>query len=378
MVKIRLYNALTMTDSILPEIYNLPFLKMQGLGNDLIFIDAQKLLQSEARPLLSQWMAVVPRLTRYLCHRRLSIGADGLILAMALDSEELRQMAVSLYGNYARDCHLSWTYHNSDGSQSHMCGNGLRCLALWAKHEKNMSGELKVATQIGPITIHWIDDDNITVTLSTPKLNSKEIPFVAADLKADKIVRHPFTISGLQFPITCVNVGNPHCVIFEGSFLKAELFGAFSKELPITAESIDIGQDFFPRELVSLARNIETDKRFPECTNVEFVQVLDRNHIQLFVWERGSGATLACGSAAVAAFTAGVLEDRLDRQASVTLPGGRLYMEWLANDNIKMTGGANLSFRGQIQVKGSQLKTAKENKDKVPNTSVTATKVRVL
>ena len=164
----------------------MPFLKMQALGNDFIFIDAEKLLQSEARPLLSQWMAVVGQLARRLCHRRLSIGADGIILAMSLDNEEMRKMAVSVYGNYARDCNLSWTYHNLDGSQSHMCGNGLRCLALWAKLEKNMTGELKVATQIGRVTINLIDDDNITVVLSAPKLSSNQIPFIAPVLQKSK------------------------------------------------------------------------------------------------------------------------------------------------------------------------------------------------
>jgi len=354
-----------MSDSIMPESYQLPFLKMQGLGNDFIFVDAQKLLQSEARPLLSQWLAVVPQLARRLCHRRLSIGADGLILAMSLDSEEMRQMAVSLYGNYARDCHLSWTYHNNEGSQAHMCGNGLRCLALWAKLEKNMSGEIKVATQIGPVTINLIDDDNITVILSSPKLNSKDIPFVTPNLQEKQIVRHPFAIDGLQFPITCVNVGNPHCLIFEGSFLKPELFRAFDKELPVTAQSLEAGQDFFPQELRSLARNIETDKRFPERTNVHFVRVLDRCHIQVFVWERGCGPTLASGSAAMAAVIAGVLEGRLDRQVNVTLPGGTLHIEWLADDHIKMTGAATFSFRGQIKIKGAQLKAAGKDKAKI-------------
>src|ERR1700722_16072521 len=155
-----------MSDSIMPISYILPFLKMEGLGNDFIFIDAQKVLQSEARPLLSQWNALVSALAKHLCHRRLSIGADGLILAMALDNKEICQMAVNLYGNYAKDCHLSWTYHNSDGSQSHMCGNGLRCLALWAKLEKNLTGELKVATQTGPVIVNLIDDDTVTVKLN--------------------------------------------------------------------------------------------------------------------------------------------------------------------------------------------------------------------
>jgi len=360
-----------MSELILPEFYKLSFLKMHGLGNDFIFVDGEKILQSAARPLLSNWMNIVPQLTRHLCHRRLSIGADGLILALSLDNEEMRQMAVELYGDFAKDCQLSWTYHNNDGSQSHMCGNGLRCLGLWAKLEKNMTGELKVATKNGPVTINLIEDNNISVILGAPRLTGREIPFVAPDFEEKRIIRYPFKIDGLQFPITCVNVGNPHCLIFEGSFLKPELFEAFGKELPVGPGSADLGQDFFPRDLVSIAKSIETDGRFPERTNVHFVRVVDRRHIQVFVWERGCGPTLASGSASIAAFLAGVLEGRLDRQADVTLPGGTLHIEWLANDNIKMTGEASFSFRGQVNLKGKQLQTiARENKKKSDDSDV--------
>ena len=281
---------MAMSNSIMPEFYTLPFLKCR-LWATILFLSMRKNFCSLRRVhYCLNGLPLLAPLTRRLCNRRLSIGGDGLILAMVLDSEETRQMAVSLYGDYAKDCDLSWTYYNNDGSQAHMCGNGLRCLALWAKLEKNMSGELKVATQNGAVTINLLDDDNITVILGAPKLNSKEIPFVALDLNEKQIVRYPFTINGLQFPITCVNVGNPHCLIFEGSFLNPELFKAFGKDLPVTADSAENGQDFFPKELVSLASSIERDKHFPERTNVHFVRVLDRRHIQVFIWERGCGS----------------------------------------------------------------------------------------
>jgi len=358
----------------MPEFYTLPFLKMEGLGNDLIFLNGEKILLSEARPMLSQWLSIVGELTRRLCNRRLAIGGDGLILAMSLDNDEMRQMAVNFYGNYAKDCHLSWTYHNSDGSQSHMCGNGLRCLALWAKLEKNLTGPLRVATHDGPVTIDLIDEDHVTVIFNSPRLSGKQIPFEAPGLEGKQIVRQPFAINGMQFPITCVNVGNPHCVIFEGSFLKPDLFRAFEKELPVTTGNVETGQKFFPQEIASLARSIELDARFPECTNVEFVKVLDRGHIQLFVWERGSGPTLACGSAAMAAVIAGVLEERLDRKVAVTLPGGTLLIEWLPDDNIKMTGAANLSFRGQIKIQSAQLKADSTDKSKMVKTKAKLSK----
>src|SRR5208282_1635776 len=98
---------------------------------------------------------VAPKLAKELCHRRLSIGADGLILAMRLAVPEMAQLASMLYGSEAEKCQLSWTYHNSDGSVADICGNGLRCLSLWAKEEKNMNGALKVATALGPLTIEY-------------------------------------------------------------------------------------------------------------------------------------------------------------------------------------------------------------------------------
>ena len=345
-----------MSEVIMPDFYTLPFIKMQALGNDFIFLDGKMLLESEARPLLSQWLAVAPQLARYLCHRRLSIGADGLILAMSLAHEELRQLALGLYGDFAKDCDLSWTYHNNDGSQSHMCGNGLRCLALWAKQNNNIRSNWTVATQNGPVKLNLIDENNITTVLPAPKLTGKEIPFAISDWADKKIVRYPFTIDSMQFPITCVNVGNPHCLIFEANFLTPDLFKTFGKELPINVESPDIGQEFFPRQLVSLARNIEIDQRFPERTNVHFIRVIDRHHIQMFIWRRGVDPTLASASAAVSAFIAGVLEDRLDRQVEVTLPGGKLLVEWLPDGNIQMTGPARFSFIGQVKVERAKLK----------------------
>lgn len=135
----------------MPVIYTVPFIKMEALGNDFVFVDGQTLLESAARPLLSQWQAMAPILARELCHRRLSIGADGLILALPLEVPEMALLASSLYGSTSKNCQLSWTYHNSDGSISAICGNGLRCLALWAIHEKNMSSQLKVLTALGPL-----------------------------------------------------------------------------------------------------------------------------------------------------------------------------------------------------------------------------------
>ncbi len=335
----------------MPAVYSLPFIKMQALGNDLIFIDGEALLESAARPLLSQWQAVAPILARELCHRRLSIGADGLILAMRLDVPELAQLASSFYGPAANDCQLSWTYHNSDGSVANICGNGLRCLSLWAKQEKHMDNQLKVATALGPLSIDYQDQNNITLTLGAPRLKANEIPFLTNKWKTGTVIKEPFILQDIEFPITCVNVGNPHCVIFEADFLEPGLFTPLKK----TAHNNGTRNDFFPRQLIPIAEAIEVDSRFPEQTNIEFVNVIDRSHIQVFVWERGSKATLACGSAAAAAAIASILEKRTDKQVEVTLPGGTLLIDWSDENVIKMTGSANLSFRGQIEVPAKVL-----------------------
>jgi diaminopimelate epimerase len=348
---------LSPVNAILPEFYRLPFIKMQALGNDLIFLDAEELLNSSARPLLSQWQNIAPILVKELCNRRFGIGADGLVLAMRLEVPELAQMASQLYGPRSKGCDLSWTYHNSDGSISDMCGNGLRCLSLWATKEKNMNNDLMVATALGPLSLKYKNQTEITVSLGAPKLLAKEIPFLSNTQSS--IIKEKFSLADISFPITCVNVGNPHCVIFEANFLNPQLFDSLNDFRKIRDNS-----NFFPAQLISIAEALETDKHFPAHTNVEFVNVVDRHHIQVFVWERGSKATLACGSAAAATAIASILEDRTDNKVKVTLPGGTLMIDWSDKHNIKMTGSANFSFKGHVEVSTKNL-TSSQTKVKV-------------
>ncbi len=220
---------------------------------------------------------------------------------MPLNIPELAQMAADLYGPTSRTCDLSWTYHNSDGSLSDICGNGLRCLALWAKNEKNMDGELKVATALGPLTLNYLSKTDITLTLGAPKLQAKDIPFLTKN--TGQIIKENLKLGNIEFPITCVNVGNPHCIIFDADFIKPDLFKSLS-----SIENKMPNSNFFPTELIPVAEALEVDSRFPEGTNVEFVNVINRTNIQVFVWERGSKATLACGSAAAATAVASILE----------------------------------------------------------------------
>jgi diaminopimelate epimerase len=179
--------------------------------------------------------------------------------------------------------------------------------------------------------------------MGAPKLQANEIPFLTE--KTGRVIKEQLQLGDREFPVTCVNVGNPHCVIFEADFLKTSLFNSFND-----IEGNISKTNFFPTELVSIAEALEVDSRFPEHTNIEFVNVVDRKHIQVFVWERGSKATLACGSGAVATAVASILEGRTDKKVSVTLPGGTLFIDWSDDKILKMTGGADLSFYGQINV----------------------------
>ena len=278
---------MALQSGIMPAFYSLPFIKMQATGNDLIFLDGEALLNSAARPLLSQWPAIVPILSKLLCSRRFSIGADGLILAMPLHIPELADLSKSWYGSMNKDCQIAWTYNNSDGSTSNMCGNGLRCLGLWANKEKDLEGRFKVATALGPLDINFQNENNITVSLGAPRLRAGDIPFVSDQATSENVINKQFKFADQQFSITCVNVGNPHCVIFEAGFLKPELFSNKFKSM---------SDGFFPEQLKSIAGGIEIDHRFPERTNVEFVRVINRQHIEVLVWERGCGPTLSCGS----------------------------------------------------------------------------------
>jgi diaminopimelate epimerase len=290
------------------------FTKMQALGNDFVFVDERDLAAIPASKQLLQDLPLHGALlARAVCDRHFGIGADGLIVVRKAQDPQ---------------CAVSWLYLNSDGSQSAMCGNGLRCLALYSV-ENGLVNErqFKVETAVGAVGVSMIDSDCITSDLGEPTLSSAGIPVavVAAAGNTKEVVRHSLQSGKTQFNATCVGLGNPHCVIFES---------------PVAAD-----------ERALLAPQIQALPFFPEGVNVEFVDVLSPAEARVFVWERGCGPTLACASGAAAVLVAGVLEGRLSRQATIRLPGGALLVSWSEDDrHVRITGPARTMFKGAFDL----------------------------
>ena len=279
------------------------FLKMHGLGNDFILVDCVN--KSLGDSLFLSYLA------KKFCDRNFGIGADGLILILPSSKADI-QMRI----------------FNSDGTEAQMCGNGIRCFAKYALENKLISKTIfTVETLAGIITPELIFKDKeisgIKVNMGNPKLKRREIPMIGEDTLT--VVDETLKVNLKQtFKITCVSMGNPHCIIFVNDM----------QSTPVN----EIGP------------KIENHPIFPEKTNVEFIQILNRKEINFKVWERGVGETLACGTGACAALVASVLNKKSERQAIIHLTGGDLDIEWIENGPIFMTGPAELVFKGEISI----------------------------
>ena len=217
----------------------------------------------------------------------------------------------------------SWRYYNSDGSIGEMCGNGIRCLAkfiadLEGNNEVNKT--YKIQTLAGVIAPHMEVNGEVRVDMGVPLLTAKEIPTTLSTAE-DKVVAQPLEVAGKTWDVTCVSMGNPHCITFveDNNLIPLEQIGTL----------------------------FEHHSVFPQRTNTEFIQVVKPNYIKMRVWERGAGITLACGTGACASVVAGVLNGKCDRLCTVELPGGCLQIEWsAANNRVYMTGSAQKVFTG--------------------------------
>ena len=281
----------------------LPFSKYHGLGNDFILVDNRH----QPSPLLTPTQAMT------LCDRNMGIGADGVIFALP--------------GQQGAD--YTMRIFNADGSEPEMCGNGIRCMAKYLEaletDEADSSPPLphsyKIHTLAGLIVPTIQPDGQITVDMGEPRLLAQDIPTNLAD-SGEKVVSRPLTVAGVTYSVTCVSMGNPHCITFVKDIAA----------VPLT----DIGPLFEQHEV------------FPQRVNAEFIQVVRSDYLKMLVWERGAGPTLACGTGACAALVATVINGQCDRQATVELPGGPLQIKWSTADNhIRMTGPAVLVFSGE-------------------------------
>ncbi|HEY9784741.1 MAG TPA: diaminopimelate epimerase [Candidatus Obscuribacterales bacterium] len=332
-----------------------PFEKIHGLGNDFVVISLEHALNAPiVRDALKEGKDPLPELARRLCDRHYGIGGDGLIIGFPLSASssappssvaiDLQNRFLSQFG-YAypgsSSCDIAWIYINSDGSPSQMCGNGLRCLALWAVERKIVATSIfLVSTRVGPIKVEYKGPSTITVDLGQPILNAQAIPL--AGVGDGHFIRKPIAVGSRQYAATCLSMGNPHCVIYMDS---ESLMGSDQK-------GIDGGAPArFPAHLSSLAPAIQALPLFPEGVNVEFAAAETKDRARLFVWERGCGPTLACASGAAATLVAGVLEGRLDRECEIVLPGGSLYVSWSKDDDrVRMTGPASSAFTGEVDL----------------------------
>lgn len=288
---------------------SVPFTKMQGLGNDFVFVYERDLESAVVNTGAPAGTTVFAQLARRVCDRNFGIGADGLIVVR----EPQRT-----------DCQVGWLYFNSDGSSSAMCGNGLRCLGWWVHTYQFLpQQEFVVDTQAGAVPVSVKDQNRITTVLGEPILRSADIP--VSGPSRERVLREPLKVGDEELTVTCVSMGNPHSVIFETGWNREEC----ARRAPL----------------------IQADSFFPKGVNVEFVTVKDRGHVDVLVWERGCGPTLACASGAAAVLVAGVLEDRLNRTAKVRLPGGSLTVSWDESTNkVSITGPARIAYEGHFDV----------------------------
>jgi diaminopimelate epimerase len=272
------------------------FSKMHGLGNDFLVLDN-----------VTQNIYLSNELIRKLADRHFGIGFDQLLVVEP---------------PYDPDLDFHYRIFNADGSEVNQCGNGARCFARFVRM-KGLSNrsKLKVSTQNGKMTLFIERDGNITVTMPVPQFEPARIPFSAQKIEGTYIMR-----AG-QETVLCgvVSMGNPHCVL--------------------TVDAID------EANVASLGADLAIHERFPEGANIGFMQVVAPDHIKLRVFERGAGETLACGSGACAAVVIGQTQQKLARNVTVELPGGKLKIYWKGPGNpVKMTGPAEHVFDGQFQL----------------------------
>ena len=270
----------------------IPFVKMQALGNDFVLIDCMK----DQSPIHSE-------LIRMLCDRRRGIGADQLLV---------------LSPSKKADCRMR--IFNADGGEVEMCGNGVRCVAKYLGSRGLVDGrEQEIETLAGVIRPH-LEGDRITVDMGRPVLEAKDIPVRLSGRVIDREV----TVGGSGQRITCVSMGNPHCVIYVDDL----------ERCPVQ----------------SIGSRIESDPLFPQRVNVEFVKGDSPELISMRVWERGAGETTACGTGACAAAVASCLNEKTQRDVTVRLPGGELTVKWAKDDHVFMSGPAEEVFSGEIEV----------------------------
>ena len=275
------------------------FTKWQGCGNDFVLFDC---LQDDIEDYAS--------VARKVCDRHYGVGADGILVVLPSAQADFRMRIF-----------------NTDGSEAEMCGNGIRCFARYL-YDFGLTKETRFTVETGAgilvpeIVLEGGKVKGIKVDMGEPHLLGEEIPVVGFD--GSKVIDKSMSVDGQEYHFTAVSMGNPHCVIF-----------------------VDDAENF---PIYELGHKFEEHALFPKKTNTEFVEVKDRQHVRMRVWERGAAVTLACGTGSCATVVAGILNGKLDRAVAteVELDGGKLSIHWANDNHVFMTGPAELVFSGEL------------------------------
>ncbi len=276
------------------------FTKMQGAGNDYIYVNCFK-----------EKLENINAVAKAVSNRNYGIGSDGLVL---ICPSEVADFRMDMY--------------NSDGTQAEMCGNASRCVGKYV-YDKGLTDKTTITleTLAGIKILNLNLDENgevdtVCVNMGSPELNPAKIPIAS---KLDRFIQEPVFVDEKDYRVTGVSMGNPHAVTFVDD-----------------TDSLDIKR---------IGPEFETHSIFPKKTNTEFAQIIDRNTIKMRVWERGTGETLACGTGACATLVAANLSDLVDDEADIILLGGTLHIRWdKKENNIYMTGPARFVYEGTITV----------------------------
>ena len=277
------------------------FTKMHGCGNDYVYFDCTK------ENIADESAAAIK-----LSDRHFGIGGDGIIIIKK-----------------GTDAEFEMVMYNADGSRGAMCGNGIRCVAKYVydhhlTDKTSISVESMGAVKYIDVTVENGEVVSAKVDMGAPSLNAADIPVIC---EGDRAVDYPITVDGAEYRMTCVSMGNPHAVVF-----------------------IDRSPKEFDVERIG--KLFENNAVFPDRTNTEFIFVQDRKNLEMRVWERGSGETLACGTGACASAVAAIVNGYCDNDVTVHLLGGDLEISWSGDeaDSVFMTGPATTVFEGEIKL----------------------------
>jgi diaminopimelate epimerase len=277
------------------------FTKYQGLGNDFVLIDNRQ----QANPVLT------PQQAQKVCDRHFGVGADGVIFLLPGQGDTDYTMRI----------------YNSDGSEPEMCGNGIRCLARFVaalEGQTKASHRYRIGTLAGVMTPELLPKGQVKVNMGQPRLLAAQIP-TTLNSPEEQVVQRPLSVADQNWLVTCVSMGNPHCITFV--------------------------EDVASIPLEKLGPQFETNAVFPQRINTEFVEVVRPDYLKMRVWERGAGVTLACGTGACAVLVAGVLTARCQSEATIELPGGPLAIAWAGGEQpVYMTGPAEPVFSGRLMI----------------------------